>query len=253
MSFSKDKMKKMVFAELGGSATPSALPIDAATVSVELTDEQFDTALIRAKSWFSAKKGFVVYRPINVNPNIVEYKMKSDVINVLDVYFNIPSDVAAFFSLGFFDLIPYGPQSIGNITANTASYSGFAQLLSYNEERKRVFSVEPDWIYDQQTKNLNLIVRQGAVQNNMAIVKAKLGEFDPSVLDGWDADIFYRYLLAKCKEIVGRIRSKYDSMPSAGGVVTLDGKSLIEESKIEIEELNKEIFASQGPDEPVVG
>lgn len=252
MSYSKDQMKKMVFAEMGGSYDPASLPVDVATVAVELTDEQFDVAFKRTKSWFGSKKGFVVYRPINIIPNVVEYKMKSDVINVLDVIFNIPSDVAAFFSLGFFDIIPYGPQSIGNITANTANYSGFAQLLQYNEERKRVFSVEPDWIFDQQTKMLNLIVRSGNI-NNAVIIKCKLGEFDPAVLDGWDADLFYRYLLAKCKEIIGRIRSKYDSMPSAGGVVTLDGKSLLEEAKIEMEQCEKEIFASAGPDEPLVG
>jgi len=252
MSYSKSQMKSMIFAEMGGSADPSSLPVDAATVTVELTDEQFDVAFKRTKSWFGSKKGFIVYRPISIIPNVVEYKMKSDVINVLDVIFNIPSDVAAFFSLGFFDIIPYGPQSIGNITANTASYSGFAQLLQYNEERKRVFSVEPDWMFDQQTKILNLIVRSGNI-NNIAIVKCKLGEFDPAVLDGWDADIYYRYLLAKCKEIIGRIRSKYDSMPSAGGVVTLDGKSLLEEAKLEMEQLEKEIFASQGPDDVLVG
>lgn len=252
MGKSKSKMKEYVFAELGGSLKPENLPVDAATVSIELTDEQYNVAFERSMTWFTSKKGYVIYRPVSITSTITEYKMKDDVDQVLDVIFQVPNDVAAFFSLGFFDLIPYGPQSIGNITANTASYSGFAQLLQYNEERKRIFSVDPDWSYQQQTKILNLVLRQGNT-NGMVLVQCRLNQFDVSTLPSRDEDLFYRYLLAKCKEIVGRIRSKYDSMPSAGGVVTLDGKTLLEESKAEIELCNIELFASQNADLPIVG
>jgi len=242
-------MIKMIITELGGD--PDALPTDA-TVDVEITAGQFKTAFTRTMMWFTAKKGFVVLRPVPISDNQTEYKMKDDVANVLDVMFEVPSDVAAFFSLGFFDLIPYGPQSIGNLGSSLANYSGFAQLLNFNQNRKDVFSVTPDWSYQQQTKILNVLIRPGAA-TNFIIAQVKLNTFDVASLDDKDQDIFYRYFLARSKITLGRIRSKYDSLPAAGGTVTLDGHTLIEEANAEIVELNKEIFASQGPDLPVVG
>jgi hypothetical protein len=248
-SLSKSKMREMVILELGGDPCADS---DQAIVDVELSEAQYDVAFRRTMMWFTSKKGFVVLRPVQIADNITEYKMKDDVGNVLDVYFDVPSDVAAFFSLGFFDLIPYGPQSIGNLGASLANYSGFVQLLNFNKNRKDIFSVTPEWSYQQQTKILNITVRSGSVQN-MMLIQCKLNNFEVEKLDDKDQDLFYRYVLAKSKKIVGRIRSKYDSLPGAGGPVTLDGRALIEEADKEIEQLDIEIFASQGPDMPVVG
>lgn len=243
----------MVFADLGGELDDKGCPVYAETnLQIELTNAQYDQAFRRTMMWFTSKKGFTVYRPLTIIPGISEYRMADDVNNVLDVVYAVPDDVAAFFSLGFFDLIPYGPQSIGNLTANTSSYSGFAQLLQYNEERKKVFSVTPDWSYDQQTKILHAIYRSAGI-NTIALLQLKLRDFDVSHLVDKDMDLFYRFLLASSKEIVGRIRSKYDSLPSANGQVTLDGKELIAEAKEEKEMCEKELFASQGPDLPAVG
>lgn len=243
-----DKLKKEIIADLGGGEVSG----DEVSVTVELTDVQFKNALEQGKRWFISKKGWIVYRPLPVSQAVTEYKMKDDVYKVLDVIFDVPSDVAAFYSFGFFDIIPIGPQNTAMFSKTMANYSGFAQLLEFNEQRKRVFSAEPDWVYNDQTKTLYIQERRG-LNNGLAIIIAKLNDFDIAKLDGRDADLFARWVKAKCKEIVGRIRSKYDALPAAGGQVTLDGKELIEESKLEFEALNTEIFASQGPDVPVVG
>jgi len=244
------KIKEIVVSELGGSVDLSKEnnPI----VNVELNDQQFDTAVLLAKQWFTAKKGFTVFRPLSIDPAISEYKMKDDVQSVLDVVFQVPTDVAAFFTLGFFDIIPYGTQNFGSIGAGLGSYSGFAQLISFTEQRKRVFSVEPEWFFEPQTKILHVMTRAGSV-NNLVLVQAKLNAFDPANLADKDDYLFTRWVRAKCKEIVGRIRSKYDSMPAAGGTITLDGATLLAESKEEFEKLDAEIFASQGPDGLISG
>lgn len=221
-------------------------------VSVDISQEQFNTALKESKRWFTAKKGFTVFRPVDYVAGQAEYKMKSDVAQVLDVIFQVPSDVAAFFTLGFFDIIPYGPNTLLSVGSGLTNYSGFVQLLQFTETRKRVFSVEPDWYYDQQNNSLKIVARSSVPQQIM-IVQCKLNEFDPANLGDKDDYIFVRYVKARCKEIIGRIRSKYDSLPAAGGPVTLDGQRLIEEAKLEMEELNLEIFASQGPDIPITG
>lgn len=243
-----DKLKKEILADFGGGEVVG----EEVAVTVELTDAQFKAALEQAKRWYISKKGWIVYRPISVAQTVTEYKMKDDVYKILDVIFDVPSDVAAFYSFGFFDIIPIGPQNTAMFSKTMANYSGFAQLLEFNEQRKRVFSAEPDWTFNDQTNTLYIHERRG-LNNGIAIVIAKLNDFDIAQLDGRDADLFARWTKAKCKEIVGRIRSKYDSLPAAGGQVTLDGKELIEEAKTEYELLNTEIFASQGPDMPVIG
>lgn len=257
MGTSATNLKAQVFAEMGGTAvtggatansTAQASPI----VNVELTDEQFKVALTLAKQWFTARKGFVVFRPITILPGVNTYVMNSDVQQVLDVVFQVPTDVAAFFSLGFFDLIPYGPQNIGSIGSGLTNYSGFAQLIQFNEQRKRVFSVTPEFWYEQQTQTLHITNRAGALTSFM-LVEAKLNDFDPANLNDKDDWLFGRWVRAKCKEIIGRIRSKYDSMPTAGGSLTLDGRDLLAEAKEEMKECDQEIFWSQGPDAVHIG
>lgn len=254
MGTSVSKLKQQVFEELGGTAPGTTTPPGATAplVNVELTDEQFNFAVHHAKQWFTARKGYTIYRPINVIPNVNDYQMLPDVQQVLDVIFEVPSDVAAFFSLGFFDLIPYGPQGVGSIGAGLTNYSSFAQLIMFNEQRKRVFSVNPEWWFEEQTQILHITNRQGAL-SPMMMVQCKTNAFDPANLQDKDDWIFGRYVRAKCKEIVGRIRSKYDSLPAAGGPISLDGKDLLAEAKEEIKELDQEIFWSQGPDEVVIG
>lgn len=247
MGKSAKQLKDEVIATLGGG--PAA---GGAVVQVELTDNQYNMVIDQAMRWFTQRKGFVIFRPIQVNETTPQYVMANDVVNILDVIFQVPSDVAAFFSLGFFDLIPYGPQNIGSIGSGLSNYSGFAQLLEFNQKRKRIFSVDPDWYYEPQTKVLHITARAGTTVGIM-LVQCKVSTFEPEQLTGWDEDLFARWVHAKCKQIVGRIRSKYDSMPAAGGNVSLDGKDLIAEAKEEFEQLDKEIFASQGPDTPIAG
>lgn len=248
------RLKSQIFAEMGGTfpGTVTPPPPGSSLVTVELTDEQFNTAVYLGKQWFTARKGFVSYKVVNIIPNTSDYQMTPDVQQVLDVIFEVPTDVAAFFSLGFFDLIPYGPQGIGSIGSGLTNYSSFAQLIQFNEQRKRVFSVQPEWWFEEQTQILHITNRQGALINNI-MVQVKLNDFDPAKLMDKDDWIFGRWVRAKCKEIIGRIRSKYDSLPAAGGPIALDGKDLLAEAKEEYELLDKEIYWSQGPDLPLIG
>lgn len=221
-------------------------------LTVELTEVAYKTALKESKRWFTSKKGYVIFRPIQIISGQLEYKMKDDVAQVLDVIFQVPTDVSAFFTLGFFDIIPYGPNTLLSMGSGLTNYSGFAQLLDFTEKRKRIFSVDPDWYYEQQTRLLHITARSGTPSGYM-LVQAKLTDFDPSALSDKDDYLFVRYMKARMKEFVGRVRSKYDTMPAASGPIAIDGKALIDEAKEEMKELDLEIFASQGVDLPITG
>jgi hypothetical protein len=247
MGISKNKLYEEVLLTLGGGDLS-----DRANVQVELSEAQFNVVIAQAKRWFVARKGWVVWRPVQVVKNQFEYTMDKDIVKVLDVIFKVPTDVAAFFSLGFFDVIPYGPQNVGYIGYASTQYSTFAQLLAFNEERKRIFSVEPDWYWREQERIL-VIPQRVDTPSDIMLVQAKLNDFDISKVEYKDEDVLYRWIHAKSKQVVGRIRSKYDSLPAAGGQVTLDGQTLLQEAKEEFEILEKDIMSAQGPDVPVVG
>lgn len=238
------KLKSEVFSDLGGG--------DGGYLTVELSDTAFANVITQAKRWFTAKKGFVIFRPMTIIDSQLDYVMKDDVQQVLDVIFSVPTDVAAFFTLGFFDIIPYGPNTLMSTGSGLSNYSGFAQLLQFTEQRKRIFSVEPDWYYEQQTRILHITAR-GGTPSGTFLIQLKTSDFDPAALSEKDDDLFVRWVKAKCKQIVGRVRSKYDTLPGAGGPVALDGKELIAEAKEEFEKLDIEIFASQGPDAFIAG
>jgi hypothetical protein len=244
MPTSLTQMRQESISDLGGG--PDGY------VVVELTDTQFDNIIKEAKRWFTARKGFVIWRYVPVIEGQLEYHMHNDVAQVLDVIFSVPTDVAAFFTLGFFDVIPYGPNTLLSMGSGLTNYSGFAQLLQFTEQRKRVFSVEPEWYYEQQTRLLHITARGGTPTGNM-LVQLKLTDFDPSHLMDKDEEFFIRWVKCKVKEVVGRSRSKYDSLPAAGGPVTLDGRTLIDEAKEEMEKLNQELFWAQGPDGGILG
>ncbi len=50
-----------------------------------------------------------------------------------------------------------------------------------------------------------------------------------------------RFCLALCKEILGQIRSKFNTIPIPGETVTLNGTALISEAKEQQKELREEL------------
>jgi hypothetical protein len=62
-----------------------------------------------------------------------------------------------------------------------------------------------------------------------------------------------RWALAYCKDLVGRVRTKYTSFAGAQGATQLDGDRLIQEAVREFEQLEKEIAASAYPMSFLVG
>lgn len=75
--------------------------------------------------------------------------------------------------------------------------------------------------------------------------------YDWPEVNSWMKD----YALAHAKEILGRIRSKYDRYVSPGGGVSLDGQALLAESQQEKERLRESLRSNYGIDHllPTVG
>lgn len=264
----KEELKKQVLAELG-----------APTVKVEVDDAVWDKIFSMGLRWFKAKKGVVKLwiQPLIDGQNC--YDMPPNGYQIVDVIMPRTNDIAAYLTLGFFDIIP--AQGIGFSQTSASSlngfYSGYVQLLQTLETRRRVFNAEPGW---EQIGNKLIISGGGGNCSSIMVPSGCVGcggsvsgvsgdvsgfAFDCEVsvglgmliyyktnvfgvedLVGRDEDLIYRFILAQVKKILGRIRSKYKSYPAAGGMIDTDGPELIEEARAELEVLDEEISESQG-------
>ena len=212
-------------------------------LKVEVTQEHMCDAVETAVRWFVAKKGLTKVMVLPVQDGVVEYTLPDDVDTVTDVIFAVaPFDFSLIFNpFGLIDdQVPY---DVFAAPGSAGLYSTLTQVRQYTEMAKRVLGAEPDW--NQYNRKLNIFPLPKHTTN--VLVEYKTNTFDIQQLNERDHDLVKRYALAWTKKIVGRIRSKYDSFPSAQGTANLDGLTLLDEAREEIEKLEEEIFDSAMP------
>jgi len=218
-------------------------------LKVELTQDHLDDALEDAKRWFAAKKGVTKLHQTPLSANVVEYVLPNDVDTVTDIMFTAnPLDMSLVFSpfILIDDKVPYdvfaAPTSMG-------LYSSFTQTLQYIEMGKRILGAEQNW--RQEGRKLYISPRPSNATN--LLVEYKANSVTVEHLNERDHDLVKRFALARAKAVVGRVRSKYDSFPTAQGTAGLDGPTLLDESRMEMEKLEEEIIDSAFPMMPMMG
>jgi hypothetical protein len=212
-------------------------------LKVELTDDHLKDAVEDARRWFAAKKGVKQRAMMLMNSSQSEYDLPDEVDAVTDVVFPVPAmDISLVFSPFTLldDKVPYdvfaAPHSIG-------LYSSFTQTLQYVEMAKRILGAEPDW--RQEGRKLYVFpIPRGSAQ---MLIEFKSNHVTIDQLNERDHDLLKRWALAQAKEDLGRVRSKYDSFPTAQGNATLDGERLLEEARVAKELLEEEISLSAYP------
>lgn len=216
--------------------------LGAPLLCVELTEDHLKDAICDALRWFAAKKGLIDFYEMQFSAQ-VEYKLPDHVDTVIDVV--LPSkrfdiDSAFFPTMGLTEgQIPYdmtAPSTLG-------IYSSFVQGLQYLDAASRVVGSDLDW---RQEGRL-LYIFPANKRAGKAFIYYKTSNIDLKKLNVRDIDLIKRYAVAAAKRILGRIRSKYDGALSAQGTVGLDGNTLLDEARDEIEKLEEEIELSGFP------
>lgn len=223
--------------------------LGAPLLKVELTAEHLKDAITDAKRWFSAKKGVQKQQTLNVQSGQNEYTLPDEVDTVTDIAFAAsPLDLSMIFSPYILqgDKVPYdvfaAPQSAG-------LYSSFTQTLQYVETAKRILGAEPDWRQEGRKLYIFPVPKDNfSIQYNF-----KSHDFTIEQLNERDFDLVKRYSLARAKQDLGQIRTKYDSYPTAQGSVQLNGSQLLQEAQTEFEKLDEEISLSGYPMGFIVG
>jgi hypothetical protein len=210
---------------------------------VELTQEHLDDAIEDAKRWFAEKKGLIklgIIDMVNGRPN---YPLPDEVNFIIDVAFEqSPADMGSLFSpfLLMEEEIPYdvfaAPQSLG-------LYSTYVQSLAYIETAKRVLGAELEWW--QQDRQIYFAPTPAQSRKVIYIYKTSVFAIDQ--LSERDHNLIKKYALALAMRDLGRIRSKYDSFPTAQGTQSLDGDRLMDQANEMIEKLDEEIILTGYP------
>lgn len=225
-------------------------------VVVELTDDHLDDAFDDAVRWWVGRRGIKRLAAQNLTPGVQEYTMPSGTDEVLEVWFpGVQIDIiAAVNPYAFIDVdqLPVAYQSITGVPGGSF-YATFQQIMMHAGTARRIVGSEPTWRWERDTNTLWVFPRNQ--RTGSAIVRyipdnitdtTESDEFCTKI-SVRDRDLILKYARAKSKEMLGRIRGKYQSWPAAGSEKSLDGDTLLTESQAEIEGLNEELIGLSDP------
>lgn len=227
-------------------------------VEVELTPEQLTDCIEDALLWWASRKGWYSEGALNLVSGTVAYNLSAidpPVLDVIQVWFTEnPVTNFSWAYGGFFDMdgFPYGDYPFRGQMGG-GNYFSLVQWMQTHEMGSRILSVDSDFIYRKQTKELIITPEP---RRNGTIIYQYSTPFKSDYLDLIELEHQYlirRYALAEAMETLGRIRSKYSSLPAADGDVSLDGGDLLSASVDTKMKLDEELGSYLEPTPILIG
>tara|TARA_Y100000310_G_scaffold140395_1_gene139864 strand:- start:552 stop:1289 length:738 start_codon:yes stop_codon:yes gene_type:complete len=201
-------------------------------VAVEMTDLQLQDSVDSASMLYHQIIGAYQFTTIDIIGGTGEYSMPNDCISIAEVYFDMSrSGIYESFDWAGVEL---GPMSFGMYGGHRDSsgagggYSYLIQSLNYRDQSKRILSVDEDWFWDRERKLLCLTPKNSSASK--IGVKYQSNDIDWSRLYPHEYHLFRRFALAESMITLGQIRTKYSTLPSAQGDLSLNGDALKSEA-----------------------
>ena len=214
-------------------------------VDVELDPVHYDQALKRATLYYRQRSSNSVeesYSFLQLSMDVNVYTLPMEVISVKQIYrasigSTSSSNASQFepFEAGFMNMYMLQAGRVGGLL----SFELFAQ---YQDLAARMFGGYLNFKYNKVTRELMLMRRQRAQGESVLLwtynYKPDVALFQDHMALPWIRD----YTLAVCKGMLGEARSKFQSIVGPQGGTSLNGDSLKQESKEEIEKLEQDIL-----------
>ena len=226
-------------------------------VGVELTDAHMDDVLRATKRWFVARCAIKTVSTLTVSTDVSEYQLDNQIVDVYEVYFpnnNLTSfDKSDDFSYvnGFYLGSFFGGELSEGYRFNQMPYSDLVQRLQYLETAQRIWGADAQWEYESRTRTLRIMPSPPVA--GTAVIIGNNANVDTTSLDPLDEDLFLRWATAEAKDMLGQIRSKYDTVPTAGGDRALNGDALLGQALEEKELLEKQLLERKMPTYIILG
>lgn len=222
------QIKDFIFARLGH-------PV----IRVELTDFQIETAIEEgiAKLDYHAPSWTTQYAVIDASAGINLYELPPEVINNLtNVWYKkalfssqaVPGSLEYDFMIMFFT---------NNGLFNNFNVGEYVLMQQYLKQIRKILGQGGSW----ETINNKYLHLTPVPDGEEEVILEFRGIDSNTILPAY-RNWIQRYSLAVCKEILGRIRSKYDVLPGPGGGTRLDGQALLEEARLEKDKLLEELM-----------
>jgi hypothetical protein len=203
-------------------------------IEVEITDEQIELMTDKALSVYGSKKPIERIFTFPSVPSQQLYTFTTSQVGRGIVAVATPDLLRQPISLDQFDVFKYHAN-----LPNLDPGDFYMEKVWWNEVRMSAGS-EDDWeaVYHYDTDTIDLYLNPIPSQSQTVCVwyvDNPTLRTVPKHDDDWLKD----YALALCKNVVGRIRSKFKEVSGAEGAIELDGDTLLTEAKEEKEKLEE--------------
>jgi len=223
----QQSIKDFIFARLGHP-----------TVRVELTDFQIETCIDEAisKLDYHCPAWMTQFAVIQTTVGESIYELPPEVVNNLtNVWYKknifqtnaVPGSLEYDFTIMFFT---------NTGLFNNHNVGEYVLMQQYLKQIRKILGQGNSWEVING-KYLHL----SPVPNGEEDVILEFRGIDSNTILPAYRNWIQRYALAVSKEILGRVRSKYDTLPGPGGGSKLDGQILLQESEREKEKLLEEL------------
>lgn len=126
------------------------------------------------------------------------------------------------------------------IAGGTVDLTSIHALTEYGELFERMFAADMMFVWDEPQRQLQIL--QSIHYDEVIILDVSAEKSDQELLrDRWASDWIEDWAKAECMQTLGWIRTKYASLPGAGGGTQLNGQELLAASDTLFEELKRQI------------
>jgi hypothetical protein len=216
------------------------------SVCVELTEEHFEIAIDNALQEFRRRadnaysmKYMII--PFNKNQDIYYLNNPADGTNLI-------TDVVKIWRVSGLGLIQQGAGGVyGQSFLNYFYGQGVVDLTSiylmnaYADQFSQIFAGAIDFRWYEPTRQLQLLRRLG--RDERVLIEAMAERTEQELLvDRYATQWLQGWAVSEAKMTLGHIRSKYSTLPGAGGGTNLNGDALIQSATEDQTELLRQIM-----------
>lgn len=227
--------------------------LGAPQIPVELHPADLADIIEDAKDWFVANRGIHRKWSCPVSTGVVTYSVPEDVDTVIDVVlpgYRVDAAYPYYDMAGLgLNTLPLGDSLLGsNPFLPTSDVYATQQYLS---TAQRTLSIEPDWMWDEVERTIILAPPPRAT--GTMIVEYISTSCTLDQMNYFEFELIKRYVTAKGKIKLGRVRSRWQSFPGVQSDRSMDGETLLAEGKEELETLKRDIAMANTPGFLLVG
>lgn len=249
------EIRQEVRTELGSCMNDGAWGI-----VVELEDEHIDNALKRALRIYNRSRPRHGNAALAVTAGQKKYGPINDAIKgfqgVLSVSFVDPDRLASA------DIDPFEPflvYSSTGLSTGGDTIGEWMQRLQYNEQARNVTSSEPEWKGQWESRSYYLYIDIHSdylcsFEYTWHVTPDNNKDTGLQFIPDGDADWIIDYTTARAKQVLSRIRGKFQGVPGPdGGESPVDWSELMSEGREDQTRLEEEIQKRRRPLPPILG